>query len=297
MRIYSDENSVHRILDDCTVDPRGLEQNPPGVVGGVDIARLNERLQSINVREIRQRRKRMEMFYQEVMVSADPAKGISFTQCLLTLAHYKVITDSLSLRLEEYLRRRARLQRVEEEVRRNVVTGWFDMMHWSQWFRSRRDSRASAIMNEVPQFAVPEIFIDDENATSPQAATFPDMPPQVPPKESSPFQTQNTTGGRHSSEAGRSPSRSDRSLNVSPINSPGNVSPSASHRPSPSQSSSFNWGYDGNSDDAFTGGRSRAGSSVNRQEVLEVFDNSAWGESIRRSFTTRRSGTRPRGER
>lgn len=31
-------------------------------------------------------------------------------------------------RLEEFLRRRARLQRVEEEVRRRIVVGFFDTM-------------------------------------------------------------------------------------------------------------------------------------------------------------------------
>jgi hypothetical protein len=31
-------------------------------------------------------------------------------------------------RLEEFLRRRARLQRVEEEVRRRIVLGFFDTM-------------------------------------------------------------------------------------------------------------------------------------------------------------------------
>jgi hypothetical protein len=34
--------------------------------------------------------------------------------------------------------------------------------------------------------------------------------------------------------------------------------------------------------------RSRANSSVSAQDVLEVLDNSAWGESIRKSFSTRR---------
>lgn len=32
-------------------------------------------------------------------------------------------------RLEEFLRRRARLQRVEEQVRRQVVLGFFDTMY------------------------------------------------------------------------------------------------------------------------------------------------------------------------
>lgn len=33
-----------------------------------------------------------------------------------------------TLRLEEFLRRRARLQRVDEEIRRKVVQGFFDTL-------------------------------------------------------------------------------------------------------------------------------------------------------------------------
>lgn len=40
------------------------------------------------------------------------------------------------------------------------------------------------------------------------------------------------------------------------------------------------------------GGRSRQNSDVSAQDVLEVLDNSIWGDSIRRSFTIRRQGTR-----
>ena len=42
-------------------------------------------------------------------------------------------------------------------------------------------------------------------------------------------------------------------------------------------------------------GRSRASSSVQAQNVLDVLDTSAWGESIRRSFTTRASSVGARG--
>ena len=40
--------------------------------------------------------------------------------------------------------------------------------------------------------------------------------------------------------------------------------------------------------DGVGGGRSRANSTVSARDVLDVLDNSAWGESIRRSFTLRR---------
>ena len=47
------------------------------------------------------------------------------------MSHLLLIGDEITEfrdRLEEFLRRRARLQRVEEQVRRNIVIGFFDMM-------------------------------------------------------------------------------------------------------------------------------------------------------------------------
>ena len=338
MRIYAgSDHSVKRIIDNCKVETRGNETPPAGVIAvkpkknndqeepynGIDLPELNRQLRMIDVSETRRRRERMEIFFQEVMVTAHPDRGVNFTSCLMILAHYNVISDSKSLRLEEYLRRRARLQRVQEEVRRRVVRGFFDMMYWSRQFRSRLDFRHSARMVNIPQFAVPEIFVDDgepEMDVSPQSETFAESGPSVPPKDGSSPQgrsrTQSispgrpsldTSGLRHRGDSA-SPSRSDRSGSVSPQLSPHRAgqSPSNSygHSPSHSADSAFNWGYDGGSGDLSpmhgnspVGGRSRAGSSVDRQNVLDVFDNSAWGESIRRSFTLSRRATRGRGSR
>ena len=277
---------------------------------GVDLAKLNERIRTINVPEIRQRRKQLETFCTEIFISADIDRGINFTSCLMILAHYKVISDSKSLRLEEFLRRRARLQRVEEETRRRVVRGFFDTLYWSRQFRSRLDFRHSARMMTVPQFAVPEIFIDDQDAVSPQdEGPHPGASENVSPRGSPRSRPQIDTGGlrRRTDSRGGSPSRSDSSIQASPQMSPRTgPSPQLSphtHRPSPSAASAasggFSWGYDGTTtpEERLEGGRSRAGSAVDRQNVLEVFDNSAWGESIRRSFTLRRNGTRRQGSR
>ena len=332
MRIYDGDHSVGSILADCKVDTRGVEQISRGIVEGIDLDALNQRLATINVPEIRKRRRRMELFFQEIMVSADVDRGINFTSCLMILAHYNIISDGKSLKLDEYLRRRARIQRVEESVERRVVRGFFDTLYWKRRFKSRNNFRDSARMMTIPQFAVPEIFVDDRDVVSPLESHF---PPDVPPKDGmsgdySP--EQRTEGLRRRNESvsvSGSPSRSGpSSLNVSPRLSP--------HRPSVSVSSAnINWGYDGsmdwidedpfadgrspgashggspgrsparsransNVDEAFTIARSRAASTAEerqRQDVLEVFDNSAWGESIRRSFTLSRSGTRGRGAR
>jgi hypothetical protein len=40
----------------------------------------------------------MNLFYEEVVVSADPDKGIAFNALLMILAHHKVINDNKSLR-------------------------------------------------------------------------------------------------------------------------------------------------------------------------------------------------------
>ena len=290
MRIYAgSEHSVGRITEKCAVDTRGNETPPMGVVHGIDLARLNHEVSKIDIADIRRRRIRMEIFFQEIMVSAHPDRGVAFTSCLMILAHYNVISDSKSLRLEEYLRRRARLQRVEEEVRRRVVKGFFDTMFWSRQFRSRLDIRNTARMVNIPQFAVPEIFVDDQDATSPQEMTTPGPFPDENGPRGRP--SLDTSGLRHRGDSG-SPSRSDNSKNVSPSLSPQR---GLGHSPSGSGDNAFQWGYDG-TDEGLSpvAGRSRANSAVDRQNVLETFDNSAWGESIRRSFTTtRRAGARP----
>lgn len=292
MRIYEGEHSVHSILEDCRHDVRGNGTPPPGVVEGIDIIRLNERLDTINVPEIRRRRKKMEVFFQEIMVSSTVDRGINFTSCLMILAHYNVISDSKSLRLEEYLRRRARLQRVEEEVRRRVVKGFFDTLYWARKFRSRLESRKSARMMTVPQFAVPEIFIDDQDVTgTPYSSHFPPASPtNISPTDRTSHLSHHDGGLRRRESRSGSPS-------AGPSSGGGSPSLSAA-RPSPSDTSiSFSWGgYDG-TEAPSPGQRSRAGSSVDRQNVLEVFEESAWGESMRRSFTLRRSGTRRGGTR
>jgi hypothetical protein len=101
MRIHSGEYSVGQILDDCRVDPRRIPEGTPGIVDGVDIAALSRRLTNLPVGEIRRRRQRFNLFYEEVLVSADPVRGISFTTVLLILAHYNVISDNKSLRFED----------------------------------------------------------------------------------------------------------------------------------------------------------------------------------------------------
>lgn len=343
MNIYEGDLSVGRILEDCQVDPRTPAAEQPGVVHGVNLAKLNRRLNIIDVKEIRRRRARLERFSQEVLVGADPDRGITFTSCLMILAHYNVINDSKSLRLEEFLRRRYRLQRVEEEVQRRVVINFFDTLYYARAFRRSKELRHSARMVTVPQFAVPEIFVDDDSGPTPRVDSFKDAfsggtsPGGVSPGGISPLDIASTSHARaafglgsspsspsglrtRGESFGSSPSRSEYSYNPSPTLRPRRPSDledgSAGQEqvpyhsemqlsPSPqggrSRSGTVRTGasFDGGSDtirhrrqQSSVGSSGGGGRNFN---ALEVFDNSAWGESIRRSFTVRRHGTRGRG--
>ncbi len=101
MRIYDGDFTVRRLIEDCASTSRresnlnlgGREPSPE-----IDIDKLNRRLAQLPVLEIRRRRARMNTFYEEVLVSSDPDRGIQFTSLLMILAHHKVINDNKSLR-------------------------------------------------------------------------------------------------------------------------------------------------------------------------------------------------------
>lgn len=183
-----------------------------------------------------------------------------------------------------------------------MVVGFFDTLYWARRFRRTLDQKKQGRMATIPQFTVPEIFIDDEDITDAQRA------PQHSPSNSSLFTPADTTmpGGlnhpaspprldTHSANAGIR-SRAN-SIQQTPTASPTRTSPGPSpFSPPPdgdwqfasalSQPPSPMEELDPSS--AAAGNRSRANSAVSAADVLEVLDNSAWGESIRRSFTQRR---------
>jgi len=101
MRIYDEEDSVRRILEDVQVQTPAIRGNSvasASQVIGIDLNALNQRIAQIDAKKVRQRRHRYNIFYQEVMVSADPDRGISFNTVLMILAHYNVINDTKSLK-------------------------------------------------------------------------------------------------------------------------------------------------------------------------------------------------------
>jgi hypothetical protein len=101
MRIYSQEHSIGRILEDIQAQQIGgriTSMASASSATGVNLKALNKRLAQIDPVEVRRSRARYNLFFEEVMVSADVDRGISFTTVLMILAHYNVISDNKSLK-------------------------------------------------------------------------------------------------------------------------------------------------------------------------------------------------------
>jgi hypothetical protein len=101
MRIYDGDFTVGRLIEQCSTTARRASNLPiPGrePTSEIDINRLNQCLAALPITEIRRRRRRMNMFCEEVLVSSDPDRGVQFTSLLMILAHHKVINDNKSLR-------------------------------------------------------------------------------------------------------------------------------------------------------------------------------------------------------
>lgn len=325
MRIYDNEFTVGAILDQCRETPRDSVHSlasmhnalplrsresvqslrPNGentLTTGVDLKKLARIIDRIPVNTIRERRQRLNTFYEEVLVSADPERGISFHQCLMILAHYNVISDSKSLRLEEFLRRRARLQRVEEAVRRNTVIGFFDTLYWSREFRRACDRKKSSRMTAIPQFTVPEIYVDDPveeepeehapGAMTPQTQPDPDSPfaPMLSPTSTSHRRAESSPIGRRDELPRLDTNFGGRASGASTPSEWSSISPSRTPRRLYGERVSFE---SGDRVESVSGAdHSRQNSAISVQDVMHSLDNSAWGESIRRSFTQRRPGDR-----
>lgn len=104
MRIYDNDDSVRAILEDVRNENDAASIRHASIISksqyqtGIDLKKLNERLARIDVVKVRERRRRFNIFFEEVMVSADPERGISFTTVLMIMAHYNIINDGKSLR-------------------------------------------------------------------------------------------------------------------------------------------------------------------------------------------------------
>jgi hypothetical protein len=168
------------------------------------------------------------------------------------------------------------------------------------------NSKHAGRMTDIPQFTVPEIFVDDGAAQDYRPTPLDGGYDRSYDRGFGP--ASNASSAPSSPRPGAMTPPSGSELGTSSIQPTPTGSPVRTRDPFHGHSGSDvseNWLMAAaisrpvsplGVESAEAGGRSRAGSSVSAQDVLEVLDNSAWGESIRKSFSTRRpSDERRRG--
>ncbi|OBT57924.1 hypothetical protein VE04_03406 [Pseudogymnoascus sp. 24MN13] len=273
MRIYDEEDSVLRILEDVRAQPMGSRTTSVATVSGamgIDLKKLNDRIARIDGQKVRERRHLYNIFYEEVMVSADPELGISFTSVLMILAHYNIISDNKSLKLADFLLLDAhRRLRVEEDLHRRVVIGFFDTMYWARRFRRHLNRHSLSRITEISTFPVPEIFVEGDDADARAVALSAGLHEHpAPDARDSGFLRQT-----------RQPARYDRRGAISGLGS-GASSPSRSPRLRPHRTNSSVSGATMDLSDVVPARRdgmhSRSGSTAGEMAV-EAFNDSAWG--------------------
>ncbi|KAG5914788.1 hypothetical protein E4U61_005325 [Claviceps capensis] len=282
MRIYQPEDSIARILEDVRDSPkqaRHLSVATTELDSNVDIEKLNQRLSQLDVVKIRERRRRFKIFFGEVLVSADPDKGIAFTDVLLILAHYNIINDNKSLRLEEFLRRRARLQRVDEEIRRKVVQGFFDTLYWSRKFKKHMEKKRASQLSVVPQLTIPHILVDNEFGNGIDQISQGRIGGQ-------PRWTQISAGEGASDQT--APSIPNLSLHEATYQHPLS-DPQSPHATSSRQGSTSGFSFELYEPEPHrqSDPRPEGNGDSNPIEARDMLDDSIWTESIRRSATLR----------
>lgn len=219
------------------------------------------------------------------------------------------------------MRRKLRLQRVEEEVRRRIVLGFFDMLYYSRQFKRHMETKRAGRMTAIPQLDVPEILVDNEEQRAEEEE-------QQRRRQQQQQQSPTAGRGRAKSSAAATALGSDSGSLLSPSTSrarsqhrswaaglgadlssydtsyghplagprssrPAGASPSH-HR---SQASAFSFelagpgeepGLDGDEATSLGG---RGSNTVDPSVVRDMLDDSVWVESLRRSATTmRKSG-------
>ncbi|MCO5613915.1 hypothetical protein L7F22_068195 [Adiantum nelumboides] len=108
------------------------------IVDGLNVTALTRQLGKFDHEEIKRRKMRFERLYHEACLLKDQKEnrgkgGLSFTDMLLLLAHYKLIDDEQALSLDELVDRRELMQLVEDRIETERIRGILRQI----WLRRR----------------------------------------------------------------------------------------------------------------------------------------------------------------
>jgi hypothetical protein len=95
VRIYPLRCNLHNLKATATASDTDL--NSSHVFEGIDLTKLKHTLDGINYTVVKRQKALYSRLYHEANVTHHSGRGISFTEMLLLLAHYKFIVDREAL--------------------------------------------------------------------------------------------------------------------------------------------------------------------------------------------------------
>ncbi|CAG8569817.1 3141_t:CDS:10 [Ambispora leptoticha] len=132
----------------------------------IDIIRLQKNLSELNLPKIHERRRIYNCLYQEALITVEKdskgnEKGISFANMLIMLAHYKLIDDDKSLRIDELLKRKEKMEKVIDHVNKDRVKSLLRTIYWRRKFKAQKEMLNAAARASAG--TVPRITVNDDS--------------------------------------------------------------------------------------------------------------------------------------
>ncbi|CAG8487610.1 8970_t:CDS:10 [Diversispora eburnea] len=209
VRIYEEEFQIPNLIKNSLV----LHSHPPDynlsdcffcksktnllTVGNLDVRKLEQNLENISLSHVYRRKKIYDMVYHEALLSTEKdllgnEKGISFTNMLLLLAYYKFASDDKCLEINEFVKRKLKLEKVKDSVHMDQVKSLLRTIYWQKKYKSlieiKRAKERTTITSE--KGFVPLIMVNN----SPEAqSTLPTLKIDTLPTSSSPSLRINTS--------------------------------------------------------------------------------------------------------
>lgn len=277
--MYDPEFSVPNLLRGAVPDPERYSDKSRIADCGdrnVDLSKLRDEMSSVDFQKVRARRRQYVKLWTEARISEEPGRGISFTQMLLLLAHYKLIDDEDALRVDELLVRRAKLERVHDLVSLDRVRGLIRTLYWRRRFLAHQEEQH--VRQRADAGPIPAIFVDTAGATSYDGAKDPlGVLPESPTSSESHASAQDASFGsshthHHSPSYGSSHGHTawgDLRLSARSISGPiGGISRSGTIASRHSRAPSV-------------GSASAVSESDNHSDVLDSIAASPWGDLMR----------------
>ncbi|GAA5967490.1 hypothetical protein JCM11641_000565 [Rhodosporidiobolus odoratus] len=189
VKIYRDEWSAHNLQAAARRDVTEQHNSPAFYhylaerdafsLQRLDLGKLRQLIDGIDVGEVRQRREIFLHVYHEAKLEAEASfKGISFTKMLMLIAQYRLVNDDMALQMEELAERRQKQHAIAEKVQMDRLHSFLLMIV----LRRRYLARQQANRREEMGAPIPAINIVEEGSpvstATPQFATSsPSSPP------------------------------------------------------------------------------------------------------------------------